>query len=467
MRFEALTWLWESVRRSNYDFHISTQVFPDLDVDRVAIDLGLEKKGAERGSSNEPASGAAGFDDVELTIIERIDREKKTAIQSIEDEVQAFSERLTNLDFDGQFVMIKQANATTVTDYIAEVELGLDELHGLRRALAEAEHERTSFKKDHKIDRAPRTQSTAIKILKIMFLCVCVISETVFNGSFLAAGSEQGLIGGVTVAAGFSFLNIGAATLAAFLVKNFRHRSIFRKLIGIVAFPLYLGFAGLINLALGHYRETSQVLFGGAGQEVIRRLTKSPFHLDDIQSWILTGIGISFSIGAFIDASTIGDPYLGYSGVERRLQKKRETYRDARQELIDRLCDVRDDYSSKIGEIVSDLGARKREYDAIISHRTRILHLFEEHQDQVERAANLLLARYRNANRSARSTPPPTHFSDAYKLMRSPLPQKLIGELNEGELSGSIKKAQEELVEQSRLLADNFAIPRREVFQPR
>ena len=240
--------------------------------------------------------------------------------------MQAFSERLTNLDFDGQFVMIKQANATTVTDYIAEVEGGLDELHGLRRALAEAEDERTAFKKTHKLNRAPRTQSTAIRILKIMFLAVCVILETVFNGSFLAAGSEQGLVGGVTVAAGFSFLNIGAATLAAFLVKNFRHRSIFRKLIGIIAFPLYLGFAGLINLALGHYRETSQVLFGGAGQEVIRRLTESPFHLNDIQSWILTGVGISFSIGAFIDASTIGDPYLGYSGVERRLQRRREAY---------------------------------------------------------------------------------------------------------------------------------------------
>ena len=66
MRFEALNRLWESARKSSHDFHVSTQIFPDLDVDRVAIDLGLEKKGAERGSSNEPASNAAGFDDVEL-----------------------------------------------------------------------------------------------------------------------------------------------------------------------------------------------------------------------------------------------------------------------------------------------------------------------------------------------------------------------------------------------------------------
>ena len=331
MRFEALNWLWDGVRRTRGDFHVSTLIFPDLDVDRVAIDLGLEKRGAERGSSNEPAGTATGFDDVELAIIERIGEEKKIAHQLVEDEMQVFSERLTNLDLGGQFVMIKQANATTVTDYIAEVEGGIDELHGLRRALAEAEDEGIAFKKKHKIDRAPRTQSTAIRILKIMFLVVCGILETVFNGSFLAAGSEQGLVGGVTVAAGFSFLNIGVATLAAFLVKNFRHRSIFRRLIGIIAFPMYLAFAGLLNLALGHYRETSQALghyreisqelLEGAGQEVIRRLTQSPFHLNDIQSWILTGVGISFSIGAFIDASSIGDPYLGYYGVEEDYKK--------------------------------------------------------------------------------------------------------------------------------------------------
>ena len=456
LRFEALNRLWESVRRSSHDFHPTTQIFPDLDVERVAIDLDLEKKGAERGSANEPAANAASFDENELEIIERIEREKKTALQSIEDEMRTFGERITSLDFDGQFVMIKQVNATTVTDYVAEVELGIDELHGPRRALAEAEHERATFKDTHKIDRAPRTQSTAISVLKIMFLVVCVMLETVFNGSFLAAGSEEGIVGGATVAAGFSFLNIGVAALAAFLVKNFRHRSIFRKFIGIVTFPLYLGFAGLLNLALGHYRETSQVLFGGAGREVIRRLTESPFQLSDIQSWILTGVGIAFSIGAFIDASTFGDPYLGYAGVERRLQKRRDTYVDARQELIDQLRNVRDDYSSKIEDIVRDLGARKLEYDAIILHQTRLLHLFEEHQDQLERAANLLLTKYRSANRSARITPPPVHFADSYKLKRSPSLQQPIGERDGAELSTSIRNAQDELIEQARRIADHF-----------
>lgn len=137
--------MWGSVRRTPGVLRPSTLIFADLDVDRVAINLDLEKKGTERGSLNEPGSTAAGSDDVELAIIERIEEEKKSAHHLVEDEMQAFSERLTNLDFDGQFVMIKQANATIVTDFIAEVEGGIDELHGLRRALAEAEDERTAL----------------------------------------------------------------------------------------------------------------------------------------------------------------------------------------------------------------------------------------------------------------------------------------------------------------------------------
>jgi hypothetical protein len=432
-------------------------VFPTLDVERVANDLALAKKGTERGAANEPLTESTGFDDIELAIIERIEEEKNSAHQSLEDEMRVFSERLTNLDFDGQFVMISQAKATTVTDYIAEWQSGVDELHGLRKALDDAERERTSFRQTHRLERAARTQSTTIKILKILFLVVCVIFETVFNGSFLATGSAEGFVGGTTLAAGFSFLNIGSATLAAFVVKFSRHRSLFGKFLGTIAFPAYLAFAGLINLVLAHYRETSETLFGEAGREVIRRLTMAPFNLSDIESWILFGVGVAFSIAAFIDAWALADPYPGYSGVETRLQKRRETYVEARLHLIERLQDVRDEYTNKITEIVRGLGARKREYDAIISHRSRIVQLFDEHQNHLERIANLLLKTYREANRKSRSTPAPAHFSENYKLERITAPYRLVGELNDDELSASIKKARDELTEQAQRMAEEFA----------
>lgn len=38
---------------------------PSLSVDRIASDLRLSEKGAERGRDNEPPSASAAFDDIE------------------------------------------------------------------------------------------------------------------------------------------------------------------------------------------------------------------------------------------------------------------------------------------------------------------------------------------------------------------------------------------------------------------
>ncbi|MCO5147068.1 MAG: hypothetical protein M9895_12935 [Aquamicrobium sp.] len=182
LRFNALNTLWQRARQASHDFRASTQIFPSLDVDRVARDLEIEKKAIERGGQDEPPSDAMTLDEVELAIVERIEAEKKSAHQVLEDQLQTFSERLTNLDFEGQFGMIRQANLTTVTDYVAECQSGLNALHGIRRDLADAENERDDFRKRHRLSRAARVQSDGVWWLKVLFLVVCVLVETIFNG---------------------------------------------------------------------------------------------------------------------------------------------------------------------------------------------------------------------------------------------------------------------------------------------
>jgi hypothetical protein len=456
LRFEALNRLWQSVNSSSHDFRASTEVFPNLDLERVASDLELVRRAKERGAANQPLANSAPLDEVELRVVERVEEEKKKSHQILEDQIQTFGERLTNLDFDGQFLMIKQAGVTTVTDYTAEWQSGIDTLHGLRRSLNDAERERTAFRFQHRLDRAARLSTPSQKLLKVLFLIFCVIAEMLFNGSFLARGSDQGFVGGATLAAGFAALNIGSAVFAAYLVKFARHKNLFGKLLGAASMPLYLGFAGLLNLALAHYRETSEKLFGEAGREVIRRISEAPFQLNDIQSWVLFGVGIFFSIAAFLDSWTLTDPYPGYSGTELRLQKIRNEYVETRQDLIESLRAVRDEYSAKIEDVIRDLSARKREYDAIISHRARITQLFNEHQNHLERTANTLLATYREENRKARSTAAPKYFSGSFKLERIMPPLKVIGEFNEGELANSIRLARDELSDQAKRIADEF-----------
>src|SRR5690606_18467159 len=173
-----------------------------------------------------------------------------------------------------------------------------------------------------------------------------------------------------------------------------------------------------INLALAHYRDTAETYFADAGPEVMRRLYEAPLLLNDIQSWILFGLGITLSIAAFIDALFLTDPYPGYGGVEYRLNRARDKYVETRANLIEELRNIRDHYTDKIEEIIHGLSARKREYDAILSHHERLISLFTEPQDQLERAANTLLAVYRDENCEARETPAPARFGKSYQLER-------------------------------------------------
>ncbi|AUX78897.1 hypothetical protein [Sinorhizobium fredii] len=456
-RFEALNRLWESVRETNHDFRATTDIFPTLDVEKVSRTMELPERGAENGAANRPAKTARALDEVEQRIVAKVEEERKTSYQLLEDQFQTFSERLRNLDFEAHFGMIRETNATTLSDFHAEAEGGVDQLHGLRRDLKDAEDETFKFKQKHGLERAAKVTSGAMWSLKVSLVVFLLLLETVLNGTFLAKGSEQGLLGGVTEAFTFAVLNIGSALLLAFFCVRFLvHKSLFLKLLGSVGLIVYIGIAVFINLALAHYREAAATILTGASKEVMDNLIASPFGLNDLSSWTLFGLGLLFSVIAFIDGCLMTDPYPGFAGVQKRLNAARAAYVDRRAELIEDLRDVRDENNRKIEAIIRELSARRLEGRAIIQHRTRCIDLFNEHQNHLERAANQLLTIYREANRAARTEPEPKYFSVAYRLERLNPVRQFAEEWNDDELVARIRAATDQLSEQMLKIAAEF-----------
>src|SRR5205085_2017402 len=149
---------------------------------RVASELALESHGAERGSRNEPSVGSAGFDDVELAVIERVEAEKKSAQGDLLDELRVYAERLTGLDFESRFGLIEQAAPEAIGSLRAEAAQGRDELHRLRRELVELERERDAFRVTHGLSRTARPLSGGNKAVKIGLLAVIIVIEIFING---------------------------------------------------------------------------------------------------------------------------------------------------------------------------------------------------------------------------------------------------------------------------------------------
>jgi hypothetical protein len=453
----ALARLVSGLRREQHDYRASLDIFPALNVAKIAADIGVGRSGAERGKHEEPATASTSLDDIENRIVERVEAEKNSTHGIFLDELHLYKERLLGLDFEGRFAAIRQAAPAAVSEFRAEAAQGRDELHSLRRHLRDMEVERDEFRRRHKLIRTARWASGGNLTLKIGVILALFVFEIFLNGFFLAKGSELGYVGGAAEAFTFALFNIGTSFLiGAVGARELNHRNYIRKLFGLISLLCYVALAVGLNLTLAHYREVAGSLVSDAGQEVLVRLRTDPLGIVDVKSWLFFGIGILCSLIAFGDACLIFDPYPGYGIVEKRRAGAYDAYIKRKNELIETLLEIRDEAIEVLEDANRDLAIRRSEHDAILEGRTRLVRLFEAHQSHLDRTANALLSTYREANQRSRSTPAPTRFAVPYVLDKIPVEHAPQPVSARDDLRRSIEQSQAVLAEQVEAIHREF-----------
>ncbi len=415
----AIARLLSLLGQPQHSYRPSTEIFLDLNVDRVADNLGLASNGSDRGAENRPSADAETYDDIEHRVVELIETHKQDAHSIYLEHLHTYDERLTALNFEERFAIIQQAAPELVGEFRAEAALGRDELFSLRRRLYDSEQERDDFRRRHRLARPARLSSQGKTLLKVGILAILFVIEVIINGNFLAKSNPQGLLGGAVQAVSFAALNIIASFLCGLVpIRLINRRNFFFKLIGLLSAIGYLAFAIALNLTLAHLREIPPTVNGDVGQEVMTQLLKTPLILNDIISWVFFGIGFIFSLVAMTDGLLFTDPYFGYASLEQRCNEARAQYTEGKAELIERLREIRDAASEAMNGAARDLSVRRGEFDSIIQARGRLAQRFAEHQNHIERSCRALLSIYREANRKARTTPAPAYFAKPYSMDR-------------------------------------------------
>src|SRR5262249_55174717 len=160
-----------------------------------------------------------------------VEQDQRYAQQIIKEQLESYDHRLASLDFPGQVTAIYQTVPDYIAQFRAQLATGEDALDERRRDLEEHQEELAYFRKRHGLARPARTHSNAVVFLKWGFLLLLLTAESFLNGSFLAVGSEQGLVGGVSAALAFAALNVGSAFAAAVLgARLLTHRNAFLKI---------------------------------------------------------------------------------------------------------------------------------------------------------------------------------------------------------------------------------------------
>lgn len=457
VRQSGIARLLSLLGQPQHSYRPTTEIFLDLNVNRVADSLNLAVNGGERGAENRPSADAETFDDVEHQVVEFVETHKQDAHSIYLEHLHTYDERLTALNFEERFAIIQQAAPESVGEFRAEAALGRDELFSLRRRLYDSEQERDDFRRRHKLARPARLSSQGKTLLKVGILAVLFVIEVIINGNFLAKSNPQGLLGGAVQAVSFAALNIIASFLCGLVpIRLVNRRNFFLKLIGLLSAIAYLAFAIGLNLTLAHLREIPPAVNGDVGQEVMIQLLKTPLILNDIISWVFFGIGFIFSLVAMTDGLLFTDPYFGYASLEQRCNEARAQYTEGKAELIERLREIRDAASEAMNGAARDLSVRRGEFDSIIQARGRLAQRFAEHQNHIERSCRALLAIYREANRKARTTPAPAYFARPYSMDRIVYVGTDRDETARDQLRQSILEAQDILNRQIQAIHEAF-----------
>jgi len=455
---DSLLTLMERATTFPHDYRPSILSFLEIDIKKISKDLNLSERGRERGRKNEPPADSEIADDVEHEILEFIDGEVKKAHAALLDDLSTYAQRLHALDLEGRLSTIEAAAMDGISSFRSEVSRGRDRLSLLRRRLQELEKELHDFRVRHGLERPAHYPPRPGMVLRWGLIALLFLFEVLGNTYFLAKGSEYGLIGGFSEAVIIAFLNIGMSMSFGFFgLRQCWHRSSWRKMAGFLSLVGWLLFALTFNLLVAHYREASGAFLEGGGEIALRTLKADPLGLTEFQSWVLFGIGALFSFIAFADAFSMDDPYPFYGKLYRTVDNARLAYVEERDALIAQLEDLKSGTVEAMLNAKDDLAKRRGEHASIFENRTRALRAYDQHLAYLERAANALLSVYREANREARTDPPPRRFGEPWKLTPPPVEAGLPpGTFPPDKLDAAVVQAQATLDQRMREVHDEF-----------
>ena len=460
MANNSLKKLVEVFKTVQHPYKPSTEFFGQLDVDRLAKELKLEENGTKKGKKNEPTTTSQVPDKIETKIRESVESSKKEAHHLAENELHAYNERISNLDFEGHFSQLRLTGPKVVSEIQANVTLSLNEMFRRRRKLLAVQSEFEKFQsKNGLTDRTAKVPGSAEKFLRYLILIILFVSETYFNGTYLAKSSSTGLIGGVFEAATFALLNMGfSIIIALYGIKQIFRPEGHWKLIGSISILLWLIAVLIFNLSLAHYREIAGSVLDGAGQQVLTRILESPFGLVELESWMLFSIGALFALITLVDVFKFSDLFPGYTAVQQKLDTELEDYNFEFQSSVEELEEIKNQYYEDLNRIGEDLSVRQVELDKITSNKNRLSTLYEAHHQQLQSSSDALFSFYYESNQLARKTKPPIRFDKQNLVTKMALSK---GEGMQPREAQNIKKriseAKKFLEEQMKIILSEFA----------
>ena len=404
----------------------TTLALPDspfvvIDREKTIEKLRLDSRAKESGSNEQPPSNETSLDSVEAEILAEISEHLNRAQIEADNNLKVYAQRLAELVLLRELSSVNGASETARGDYKAAVIGWKNRLANVADKIRESYDELATFKAEHSLRRPAHDVPTPIYTWSTIF--VSGIIEALGNTAFLRVNDSLGLVGGLVAATVVAGVNVGVSAFVGRTVWPYLfHKDLWRKLLAWIGSFGWVLFVLGWNLLAAHFRDAKASGLESPEVQAISLLWENTFDLSSIYSYGMLLLGAIFAIISAAAGFKMDDPYPGYGAIYRRHEDRCEDYASQIEEALGQLQSIRDMRIGLLQNVRDQLRMQFSERGQIIEARKALIGRFDAHQDYLETVANSLLEHYRAANRAARTSPTPQHFSKRWHLSKGSLP---------------------------------------------
>jgi len=399
------------------EFIASSEVFPNIDKDRIASTLKLEEEGRKRGMANQPSSDSTGHDHVELKAIGQVEELRRRGLENYETNRRVYAERL-NLAVSARMQVETGANDAK-SRFVQEVTKQKSLMVTPKERVAETYAWRKRFREHNKLERPAKLGSVWPGVISLSL--AMIVLESAGQAYLFSQSNPLGILVGLMAAFLVSVGNVAISVLLGILARyiNCRgFRNLHKKFFGLLFGTLWLGFLAVYNLAVAHFRDAAERIedWRHAGGEAILTLLANPVELNAMESYLLLLLGAFISIVSFIKGHNAGDPYPRYGRISQNVEDARANYMEHLDESIEDLAQHRDDAVEVLQDASQEVHVNINDsIDSLYGQKALTANL-EPFLGQCDIAANYVVAVYRDANKATREDTPPAYFDENFSF---------------------------------------------------
>lgn len=406
-------------------FDPNAERYERLDLERWLKEHDTLKKAQVQGAVNQPPPETSSLDASELQIVDWINHRGRKCREDVARLLSDFERELAQLENDQELAVLEQEvrqiekNAEIALE--RKVKDGRNRLARLEKEVSVVHQDLKTFQRESGLTRLP---DYSHRSTVWWFILGCAVFEALVNASLLMDVIPLGLLGAVGQMALISGVNVVVWGFPmGELLRQSNHVQRSRVAFSWVAIILIILVAFLFNLAVGHFRDSIQVVLTDRSADVFRigadtlgRLIDQPFGLDSFQSVLLVLLGMAcfgFSSWKWLQRD---DAYPDFGRLDRQVKETEEAYVGVYDQLQAELEELYRGFESKLEDIRHRLRTKQSKWREIRRRGTRLVDEYPVNLGQYQHDLNYLLKAYRTANESARTSPVPSHFGEVTQV---------------------------------------------------